>query len=98
MLRYLMVLSLFPVFASANVIGIGKICAGPAMDQYGELVTSMRNVAERRADEHALRLCYPYQTQRVSEYRYSNTNPDCHSQNRYVIKETVEADYTCAQP
>lgn len=88
----------FPVFAFANITATGKICSNPTIDPDGYLETSRRDLAERLADKDALKHCYPYQTQRVSEYRYSNTNSDCHSTNPHAIRETVEADYACAGP
>lgn len=96
MIKLVFSLLAFPVFAMANITATGKICSGPSFDEYGDRVTSRRQNAERLADQDALKQCYPYQTQRVSEYRYSNSNSDCHSTNPYAIKETVEADYACA--
>jgi hypothetical protein len=96
MFKYLFLITIFPVFAFASITGTGKVCSGPSFDQYGDQITTRRDVAEKLADQDALRQCYPYQTHRVSEYRYSNTNRECQSTSPYAIKETVEADYTCA--
>jgi len=96
MMKLIFLLSVFPVFAFASITGTGKVCTGPSFDEYGDLVTTRRNLAEQRADQDALKQCYPYQALRVSEYRYSNTNKDCKSTHPHAIQETVEADYTCA--
>jgi hypothetical protein len=74
----------------------GKICAGPAFDSNGELITSYRGHAEKLADKGAEYKCYPYQVHRESKYKYENWNADCSSSNPYTVKETVTANYSCA--
>lgn len=74
----------------------GRICSGPSFDQYGDLVTSKRDQAERKADEEAARACYPFQFRRVSDFSYVRSNDECQTTNEYTIRETVWAQYTCA--
>lgn len=73
----------------------GKICAGPAFDSYGELITSYRAHAENLADQGAAFRCYPFQVRRESDYKYEKLNDDCSSTNPYAVKETVTAKYSC---
>lgn len=74
----------------------GRICSGPSIDPYGDMVTSYKSEAERRADEEAARACYPFQFRRVSNFSYLRSNDECKSTNEYIIRETVWAQYTCA--
>jgi hypothetical protein len=74
----------------------GRICAGPSIDENGDLVTSRRYYAEKLADQAASRQCYPFQYKRESAYQYRNANEDCQSINPYAIRETVTAEYSCA--
>lgn len=73
----------------------GKICAGPAFDSYGDLITSYRAHAEELADKGAAYRCHPFQVHRESEYKYENSNADCSSSTPYTVKETVTASYSC---
>ena len=74
----------------------GRICAGPAIDDYGDMVTSYANEAKRKADQEASRQCYPFQSRRESEYSYKKENEECKSTDPYAIHETVTAEYICA--
>lgn len=95
-----MIYSLLFLFAQAQASPLftaeGKICSGPAMDAYGEMITTYEFQARKLADEAAAKRCYPFQVHRQTDYIYIRANGECRSTHPYVVRETVTAQYFCA--